>query len=348
MENYDTASDYIHRCLGIPKVVDYSMASRFGCFDIHKREWSEEILAAAGISESVLSKPVCGGTCLGKVSSIIAAKLGLSDSVCLVAGGHDQPCASIGMGIIDEDTITVSAGSYECAARISDLPVNNQKGMRYGLNSYCHVLPDKYITLAFFVSGMMAKWYLDTFCHKEKELAKAEDRSIFNYMESAFADDPTGICVTPHIFGATNPEWDEKATAKITGLKASTTKADFYKAVLEGVCCELDLNIRVLELLTAPVRRLLMTGGGTKSARWMQMRADITGKEIEAVTENAEASCVGAAILAGIGIGIFRDTEDANRRIRRNLKQYSPKNTDSYQPQKAAYLLLHRPGLLDD
>ena len=324
------------------------MASRFGGFDIHQRKWSEEILAAAGISASLLSTPVCGGTRLGTIPSHIAAELGLSDSVCLVAGGHDQPCASVGMGRTDDTTITVSAGSYECAARISDLPANNQRGMRYGLNSYCHVLPDKYITLAFFVSGMMAKWYLDMFCDQEKQMSKEKGCSIFSYMESAFSDGPTGVCVTPHIFGATNPEWSEKATAKITGLKASATKADLYKAVLEGVCCELDLNIRVLERLTAPVQRLLMTGGGTRSECWMQMRADITGKSIDAVVGGAEASCVGAAILAGIGAGLFRDAEDANRRIKRVLRHYEPRNFESYQAQKAAYLSLHRPGLLDD
>lgn len=347
VENYDTASDYIHRCFGIPKVVDYSMACRIGGFDVHTRKWSDEILEAAEISIDQLSKPVCGGTPIGKIPPHIAADLGLSDGVTLVAGGHDQPCASIGMGIIDEQTITVSAGSYECAARASAQPANNKDGMRYGLNSYCHVLPDKYITLAFFVSGMMAKWYLDTFCNEEKKLAKAEGRSIFDYMESAFKDGPTGICVTPHIFGATNPEWNEKATAKITGVKASTTKADLYKAVLEGLSCELDLNIRVLERLTAPVQRLLMTGGGTRSAKWMQMRSDITGKVVDSVNNNAEASCMGAAILAGIGVGIFKDPADAHTRMRPDFRRYVPTQIEEYCEQKDMYLTLHCPWLMD-
>ena len=183
--NFDTASDYIHRCLGIPGYVDYSMASRFGGFDVKRHKWSEEILGAAQISPELFSKPVCGGTRLGKIPREIAAQLGLSDSVWLVAGGHDQPCAAIGMGVVDTDTITVSAGSYECAARIYAQPANNAEGMRYGLNSYCHVLPDQYITLAFFVSGMMAKWYLDTFCEAEKRMAAQEKRSIFDFMEAA-------------------------------------------------------------------------------------------------------------------------------------------------------------------
>lgn len=345
--NYDTASDYIHRCLGIPKYVDYSMACRFGGFDVKQHKWSEEILHAAQIAPELFSEPVCGGTRLGKIPQDIAVQLGLSDSVWLVAGGHDQPCAAIGMGVVDADTITVSAGSYECVARIYGQPANNAEGMRYGLNSYCHVLPGQYITLAFFVSGMMAKWYLDTFCGAEKQIAVQEKRSIFDYMEASFQDGPTGVCVTPHIFGATNPEWSEKATAKITGLTASTTKADLYKAVLEGVCCELDLNVRVLERLTTPVQRLLMTGGGTRSANWMQLRADITGKTVDAVNSNAEASCMGAAILAGMGIGMFKDPSDAHGRMCQELLRYQPSNKRLYDCQKQMYLTLHRPGLMD-
>lgn len=153
---------------------------------------------------------------------------------------------------------------------------------------------------------------------------------IYQYMENLSDGTPTGICVTPHIFGSMNPEWSEKNTAKISGLTANTSKATLYQAVLEGTCCELDLNLRVLEKLNKPINRLLMTGGGTNSDRWMQMRADITTKPIEVVCNGVEASCLGAAILAGIGAKLFADVSDANGRIKRNLKKYQPKNIDSY------------------
>lgn len=346
--HYDTAEDHIYRMLGVPGVMDFSIASRFGGFDIQKKRWSKEILDAAGIKEELYSKPVCGGTPLGYVPENIAKHLGLGNRVLVVAGGHDQPCAAIGMGIVEPGTVTVSAGSYECAALATERPLNDKRGMTYGLNSYCHVLPDQYITLAFFVSGMMVKWYLDTFCSEESRIAKAQGLSVYEYMENQSDGKPTGICVTPHIFGSMNPEWSEKNTAKISGLTANTSKATLYQAVLEGTCCELDLNLRVLENLSKPINRLLMTGGGTNSDRWMQMRADITTKPIEIVRNGVEASCLGAAILAGIGAKMFTDAADANRRIKRNLKEYQPQNIDGYTAQKDAFLLLHRPGLLAD
>lgn len=344
---HDSACDYIYRKLGFPHVMDYSIASRFGGFDVRKRVWAQEILDAAGIDGSVFSEAVCGGTPLGYIPRSIAVPLGLKDCVLAVAGGHDQPCAAIGMGVVKPGTVTVSAGSYECAVIATDEPLNNSKGMRYGLNSYCHVLPNQAVTLAFFVSGMMAKWYLDTFCQAEKQLAAACGSNVFEQMECGIQQEPTGICVTPHIFGAMNPEWSEHATAKVIGLTAAATKTDMYQAVLEGACCELDLNLRVLEKLTNPVQRLLMTGGGTKSPAWMQMRAEITGKPIDVVENGAEASCIGAAILAGVGARLFADPWEANCRIKREIKTYLPQHPQAYKAQKETYLTLHRPDLLD-
>lgn len=344
---YDSGNDYIYRRLGFPHIVDYSIASRFGGFDIRKYAWSEEILEAAGLKNGIFSEPVCSGTLLGMIPKGIASELGLGSHVKVVAGGHDQPCASIGMGKGENGIVTVSAGSYECVAIATKKPLNHGEGMKYGLNSYCHVLPKQYITLAFFVSGMMTKWYLDTFCQAEKQVAKEKNISLFELLESMTDSEPSGICVTPHIYGSMNPEWSEYQRGKITGLTAGTTKADLYKAVQEGTCCELDLNLRVLEKLSHPIKKLLMAGGGTKSERWMQMRADITGKPI-AVSENrAEASCMGAVVLAGIGSGIFSGLEDANEKISHDIRNFVPVNGQKYESQKAEYLSLHRPGLLD-
>ena len=166
-------------------------------------------------------------------------------------------------------------------------------------------------------------------------------------MERNWKAGPTGICFTPHIFGAMNPEWSEHAAAKISGLTANATKADLYKAVLEGTCCELDLNVRVLEKLTGPIGRLAMSGGGTRSEAWMQLRADITRKPVAAMQSGAEASCLGAAMLAGLGAGIFKDPDDARSRLHPQICQYEPQQPEQYAAQKAAYLALHSPGLLD-
>lgn len=341
--HYDTANDYVYRILGCPGVMDESIASRFGGFDVKQREWSKVILGAADVAPDLFSRTVSAGTIIGEMPQSVAASLGLTVPVLLVAGGHDQPCAALAIGG-GEHILPVSAGSYECAVLSSEQPLNTPQAFQYGLNSYCHVLPGRYATLAFFVSGMMVRWYLDTFC---PELTKQLGDAVYAHLENAWTDGPTGICFTPHIFGAMNPEWSEHAAAKISGLTAAATRADLYKAVLEGTCCELDLNVRVLEKLTEPVEKLAMSGGGTRSAAWMQLRADITGKSVEVMQSGAEASCLGAAMLAWIGAGVFRDVEDARNRICVQPRIYYPQTTEHYAAQKTAYLALHRLGLLE-
>ena len=105
--------------------------------------------------------------------------------------------------------------------------------------------------------------------------------------------------------------------------------------------------MRVLEKLTGPIGRLAMSGGGTRSEAWMQLRADITGKPVAAMQSGAEASCLGAAMLAGLGAGIFKDPYDARSRLHPQICQYEPQQPEQYAAQKAAYLALHGPGLLD-
>lgn len=341
--HYDTACDYVYRILGCPNVMDYSIAARFGGLDITKRKWSEPIMEAAELSAEIFSEPVCAGTVLGTMPTELARSLGLTERVLLVAGGHDQACAALAIDA-DEQTLPVSAGSYECAARVTSFPLNTKEGFRYGLNSYCHVLPGKYVTLAFFVSGMMVQWYLNTFCDAEKKLL---GDGIYSHLERQFCAGPTGICVTPHIFGSMNPEWSEHAAAKITGLRADTTKATLYKAVLEGTCCELDLNVRVLEKLAGKLSRLVLAGGGSRSQSWAQLRADITGKPIAVISHEADASCLGAAILAGIGAGCFQTPEQARAQCSRVVQHYAPQQTQLYADQKQKYLGLHRAGLLE-
>lgn len=341
--HYDTANDYIYRILGCPGLMDYSIASRFGGFDIRSRTWSDEIMEAAGLDAALFSTPVCAGSVIGQMPGDVARSLGLTETVLLVAGGHDQPCAALAIGA-EENELPVSAGSYECAVLSTDEPLNTAQGLRYGLNSYCHVLPGKYATLAFFVSGMMVQWYLDNFY---REQAQQLSGGVYDWLEQQLPKEPTGICFTPHIFGSMNPEWSEHATAKISGLSANSTREDLYKAVLEGTCCELDLNVRVLERLSGKIDGLVMSGGGTRSGMWMQLRADITGKPVDAARNGADASCLGAAILAGLGAGVFRTQGEAIEKIGCERRHFTPRNPEAYAAQKASYLALHRPGLMD-
>ena len=96
--HYDTANDYVYRILGCPCTMDYSIASRFGGFDVRRHQWSKTIFEAADFSPELFSKAVCAGTVIGEMPRSLAASLGLTEPVLLVAGGHDQPCAALAIG----------------------------------------------------------------------------------------------------------------------------------------------------------------------------------------------------------------------------------------------------------
>ena len=332
-----TMQDYIHAQLGVDYCVDYSLASRFGGFDIKERRWSKKIFSLAGVEENMFSRAVPSGTVIGEIPPSIASKLGLSNGVKVVAGGHDQPCAALGMGIAD-DKVTVSAGSYECASIMTDKPLNDEKGFKYGLNSYCHVVEDKYVTLAFFTSGLMVSWFVDKFCPFKSDLASGNN--VFSYLEGIAPKSPTGICFTPHIYGSMNPKWDDKARAKISGLTGECGLGHLYRAVLEGTSCELDLNMKVLEELSGGEKQAVFCGGGAKSDLWMQIRSDITDKKIKRIDGELDVSCIGAAIIAGVGNGTFIDHRQAVDLIKYSYSEFTPQNADGYKIQKQNYKIL--------
>ena len=322
-----TTQDYLHLALGVGRFVDYSLASRFGGLDIRQRNWSSEILQVVGVTAEQFSTPAKSGKVIGQIPTAIARELGLDNGVSVVLGGHDQPCSALGMGAKD-GVITVSAGSYECLSVATDEPLNDEKGYAYGLNSYCHVLDNKYVTLAFFASGLTVSWFIDTFC---------QGKYTFAELEALAPTTNTGICFTPHVYGSMNPCWNDKAKAKIVGATAQTTIGGLYKALLEGASCELDLNVQVLEKLSGVSKQLTFCGGGTKSNLWMELRADILNREIERLDGGVDCSCMGACILAGLGVGVFKDAETAIKTLDYAKTVFSPKNADGYALQKAEY-----------
>ena len=344
--HYRSTQDYLHGVLGVPGFVDYSLASRFGALDVRKRAWSDDILRCVGIRADELSVPVAAGTAIGVIPDEIARDLHLPFGVKLVAGGHDQPCASLGMDA-KQRCVTISAGSYECAALATAEPLNDERGEKFGLNSYCHVLKDSYVTLAFFASGLTVQWFIDRFCRYEAEQAQREGKDVHALLEALMPGKPSGIRFTPHAFGAMNPEWNENARVQIAGLGSEDSVGALYRSVLEGTACEMDLNLRALEKLAGKIEAVSISGGGTRSEKWMQMRADIMNREIDCLTGGADASLLGAAILAGIGCGMFADADEAQAALRLERRRFFPENAQAYDRQKAQYLLLHRKGLLD-
>jgi len=322
---YLSPSDYLLFSLGFPPLTDFSLASRVLAFDIHSKKWSKEILDTAGVLEEELPVPVQAGEIAGKLTKQTAEPLGLPEGVTVVVGGHDQPCGALGMGVIAEGDISVSAGTYECITTASNQPQNSIEALKFSLNSYCHVVRDSYVTLAFFPAAIGVSWFVEQLCVQEALLAKELDISVYEVLEKEQAKfpGPTGVCIVPHWVGACNPRWDVSATGKISGLTPACSRAELYKAFYEGIACELDLNIKALETIIGNIPSLKISGGGARSEFTVRLRANIAEKPFVLI-DSSEVVCQGAAMLAGVGVGTYSSVANAVDQMVRTAKVIAP------------------------
>ena len=301
---------YLLQRMGLPPYVDYSLASRFLAFDIQRRAWSAEILDEVDLDKTRLPEPVPAGTVAGKLESGSASDLGLRPGTPVVLGGHDQPCGALGVGVIEGGRVADSIGTYECLIAASDAPSLSVKALAASLNSYCHVVPDKFVTLAYFPSGIMIKWFHDLlYANGSGEVYPegcAEDREAAHYtfLETHAPKGPTGLCITPHLIGSCNPEFNPRARAVISGLTPGTDRTHIYKGILEGLACELAIVTEALANAVGDFEDIHVTGGGTRSALGLQLRAAVTGRQLHLMSRQ-EAVCLGTAILAGVAIGEY-------------------------------------------
>jgi xylulokinase len=325
---------YVLSRLALPAYIDYSLASRYLAFDIRQRCWSKEILAATEINAERLPIPVPAGTVVGKLDGSAAGQLGLLPGTMVVMGGHDQPCGALGVGAIGAGRVACSMGTYECLLAASDEPSLNAAALSASLNSYCHVVPDKFVTLAYFPSGIMIKWFHDLLygeAHSDGAFAHGGDSSFveashYATLEREAPTGPTGLCITPNLIGTCNPDFNAHARGVISGLSANTTRSQVYKGILEGLACELSQMTEILGKAVGESRDIYVTGGGSRSALGLQLRAALSGRKLH-VMACPESVCLGGAILAGVASGEYGSLGEAVELLVRDSSTVSPDPT---------------------
>jgi xylulokinase len=322
---------YVLSRLGLPAYIDYSLASRYLAFDIRQRRWSEEILAATEINVECLPTPVPTGTIAGKLDESAAGQLGLLPGTIVVMGGHDQPCGALGVGVIGPGRMADSMGTYECLLAASDQPASTDVALTASLNSYCHVVPDKFVTLAYFPSGIMVKWFHDLLYGEEDgqgildQGRNSSERESIHYaaLEREAPAGPTGLCITPNLIGSCNPDFNPHARGIISGLGPNTTRSQIYKGILEGLACEMSQMTGMLANAVGEFRDVYVTGGGSRSALGLQLRAALSGRRLH-VTGCPEAVCLGGAMLAGVASGEYGSFPEAVELVVRDVSTISP------------------------
>lgn len=297
-------SGFVSFMLGAEPRVDYSLANRTLLFDIDAQAWSREIADIARIDLAKLPAPVQAGAIIGSVSGPIAEELGLAPGTPIVAGTHDQCANAVGCGVVESGTGMCGMGTYLCIVPVFSQRKDPRAMLRWGLNTEHHAAPGRFVSFIYNQSGVLVRWFRDTFARREKEEAARAGRDLYESLASEMPAGPSSVLVLPHFTMTGPPEFVPDSSGVIVGLKLDTSRGDILKGIMEGAVFYHKELVDSIAGTGIEMRDLRAAGGGSKSREWVQICADILDKPMVR-TRVGEAGCLGAAILAGAGTGVF-------------------------------------------
>ncbi|OGR24245.1 MAG: hypothetical protein A2139_11235 [Desulfobacca sp. RBG_16_60_12] len=325
--------------MGLTPVIDYSLASRTMAFDIRKREWSSRILEAARLSPELLAQTAAAGDRVGEIPVSRAIELGLPHGVVVTVAGHDVITGALGAGAVHAGQAVLTIGTTESIVVALDQPSLSLEPKSGMFACYCHVASQKYAALAYSTcSGNLLRWYRDQFAGREVEEAARQGTSVYDILTAKANLGQSGLLLLPHFVGSGTPYLDPESRGALIGLSLATEPGDIIAAILEGTTFELKVNMESFEKAGIIIQELRAVGGGARSDRWLQLKADITGKPIVRL-DVTESGCLGAAILAGIAAGVYASYGEALHNVIRLGRRFEPNlaNTRRYEEPFATY-----------
>jgi len=345
--------DFVNFMLCGKMTTDYSMASCTLLFDQRRRCWSDELLAAAGLSRSLLCELQPSGTFLGEIHGAASRQTGLPEGTPVVLGGHDHLCGAIPVGAFEPGVFLDVTGTWETVLATTDEPALDAKLVGTGLMVQAHVARDKYTAWGGNPAGDMLEWFRAEFGESFRpertvpEPSQGMDSSDLPSSNGSEAGDiravawealirsaaktppgARGVLFLPHLCGASFPVVDATSRGAFLGLSRRAGRGEIVRAIIEGLCFQFRDFVETLaaRLGRAP-ERVITVGGATRNRFWMQTKADVLGRAVE-VPEIEEATPLGAAILAGIGVGLYADERNAYERVCPQSHVYHPQSAN--------------------
>jgi xylulokinase len=316
-------------------------------FDLERRAWDVVQCDRAGIPLDILPDLVEMTDIAGVVSEDAAAATGLAPGTPVIGGATDYFAEMISTGADSPGDVIVSYGTTLCLNALSDEPIGACPGLGYMLRRNPDL--ERLYPGLFGVGGGMAtssaltRWFRDQFGPDQRQAEVTPGADAYAVLESEAERTPPGadgLVVLPYFSGERSPIHDDRARGVIFGLTLGHSRAHIYRAILEGVAYGLQHHLELIRIAGTPVRRIVATGGGARSALWTQIVSDVTGLPQVVVTPSNAA--IGAAFLAGCARGIFRDIGDV-RRWARPGREVQPRAATHarYQQQYAVYRRLY-------
>jgi xylulokinase len=307
------AKDFVIGKLTGKFVTDYSDASGTNALDLKNRCWSEEILSAANIALDKLPELHESTDVIGNLTPEAAELLHLSTNTVVVCGGGDGPCSTVGAGCIDPGKLFLTFGtSAWIGATTNDVFLDKQKV----LFCFAHVIPGQYMPCGTMQAAGSAYFYIkEALCQSEIALAKEQNISVYELLNAQIETSPVGakgLLFLPYMLGERSPRWNPHTFGSFIGIKMKHQKEDYLRAVLEGVAMNLALIFDAYqESLTT--KEMIFTGGGAKGDTLTQILSNVLQVSLIRPNHVENATSIAAALIAGIGVGVFQDFSEIKR-----------------------------------
>jgi sugar (pentulose or hexulose) kinase len=301
---YVQPTDYVALALTGNATTDWSMAAATALLDLRARRWAPGLLASLGLDESAFPAVVPSWSIAGEIRPAVARRLGLPDGVPVVAGAGDSIACALGAGVTAAGPVSEMAGSSSCfnsvvAEPLPDLDVTHYPSITG---------PRGYVTeVGINTTGEALDWLAMLFYTGSSRAPRPADYDRLGQAAAAAPPGAGGLLFAP-VLG--DGERDDPALrGAVTGLSLRHDRGAVARAALEGIACAVRARLRTLARTSAPATELRVSGGGAGLDVWNQIKADVTGIPVARVAGDSTAA--GAAMLAGLGAGIYRDAAEA-------------------------------------
>lgn len=301
-------------------------------FSLHKMEYNKELASALGLSADLVPEIYDCDAVIGAVSAAAAALTGLKEGTPVVAGALDATCGTLGAGVYKPGQ------TQEQGGQAGGMSICTEKSLAHkSLILSTHCVPGLYLLQGGSVGGGgVLKWF-------RQELAKGMSFDEITAEAENIPAGAEGVIFLPYMSGERSPIWDPDAKGVYYGLGYNKTRGHMIRATLESVAFSLEHNMRIAESVGAHAETLNAMGGAANSKLWTQIKADVTGKKI-VVPMSDTATTLGAAILAGVGCGVYGSYDEAVSKTITITRVHEPdmEKHEQYKKYMELYLELYK------
>jgi xylulokinase len=334
------SKDWVNLRLTGETLTDFSYASGCGVYDLRGWKYSPDFIRASGLSESLFPPIVASTRIIGTLTAEAAQALGLPRSVKVACGGVDNSCMALGARNTTEGRVYTSLGSSSWIAVSSGEPVLDTKVKPY---VFTHVIPGLFTSaVSIFAGGSSFRWIRDTI---GTGLA-ADERDPYDTMNDLAAASPVGsrrLIFNPSLAGGSSQEPSPHIRGSFSGIDLRHTRGDLIRAGMEGIAMNLGAVLEVLRRFVPLSPEMLMVGGGSRSALWRQIFADVYRMECVKTNIDQDAGSLGAAAVAAVGAGMWNGFEKVDQVHKvQSVEKPIAANVETYRRLMPAFEMVRR------